>query len=77
MGSQKLHRDAPSHAFNTVISNCFIKSTKTEKVKMKTQICLKKKKTRKKISKNKNPNETGTNNLFDKEFRAIVIRMLN
>ena len=37
----------------------------------------KKKKTRKKISKNKNPNETGTNNLFDKEFRAIVIRMLN
>ena len=79
MGSQKLHRDAPSHAFNTVISNCFIKSTKTEKVKMKTQICLKKKKkkTRKKISKNKTPNETGTNNLLDKEFKAIVIRMLN
>ena len=37
----------------------------------------KKKKTRKKISKNKTPNETGTNNLLDKEFKAIVIRTLN
>lgn len=32
----------------------------------------KKKKQEKTIYENKNPNETGTNNLLDKEFKAIV-----
>ena len=35
-----------------------------------------KKKKEKTIYENKNRNETGTNNLLDKEFKAIVIRVL-
>ena len=34
---------------------------------------FKKKKQEKTIYENKNPNETGTNNLLDKEFSAIVM----